>query len=62
MCMSVCDCVRVCVCVCDSIHESVWSGGADRERKGQKMGVQERLFIYVVIYLNKVHFLNLAVF
>lgn len=41
--------MRVCACVC------VWGGWEEEERR---MLVQEQLFIYVAIYLNKVHFLD----
>lgn len=54
------DCVNMCMSVCDCVCESVsvWKGGTERDRKGERKLVQERLFIYLAIYLNKVHFLN----
>ena len=43
-------------CVCASV--SVWLGGTERKRKEERKLAPERLFIYVAIYLNKVHFLK----
>ena len=51
-----CLCVSVCACVV------LWREGTGRETKGQRMLVWERLCIYVAIYLNKVHFLNMLWF
>lgn len=46
------------VCMC--VHECVWRD--EEKKKEERMLVQERLFIYVAIYLNKVYFLNCLLF
>lgn len=55
--MPVCASVRTFVCLRASVK-----GTKRGEKKRVRMLVQERLFIYVAIYLNKVHFLNCLLF